>query len=116
MPNKYENVTNAVQSKWGYWLVTDKGNGYKIKILSLNPNHSTSYQKHFHRSEVWTVVSGEGIALLDDKEIQLYPGVTVTIEKEQWHQIINNSNDTELVINETQFGSICEEEDILRNG
>ena len=48
---------------WGWYLVIDQGDRYKVKSIEVNPGEKLSLQKHFHRTEHWVVV--EGTALVE---------------------------------------------------
>ena len=70
-------------------------------------------QYHYKRSEHWVVVEGEASIILDDKSFTLNEGESIYIEKEQPHQLANNTNKP-LVIIETQVGTYFGEDDIVR--
>mgnify|MGYP003349656434 CR=1 FL=1 len=61
----------------------------KVKKIIINPGHAPSYQYHFKRSEVWTIVQGSGELKLDGTIIPVSKGYTYHIEKEAKHQIKN---------------------------
>ncbi len=100
------------KTPWGSWEVLDQGPRYKVKRLTILSGHRTSLQYHNNRSEVWHVVHGSGLAV--------YGNITTTIDKDVMlivpvglkHRIINNSEES-LVIIEFQRGN-CIEEDIVR--
>ena len=60
-----------------------------------------NYHSHEYRDEVWTVVSGQGIAVIDSKKIALRPGVVVNLPCFCRHTVIAK---TKLEIIETQMG------------
>ena len=43
---------------WGGYQTLEKGPGYQVKRLVVEPGHRFSLQKHRHRAEHWTVVAG----------------------------------------------------------
>lgn len=98
---------------WGRWTVLDKGQGYKVKRLEIDPGQSISYQYHNHRDEFWTIVAGSGIMLLDDEESHITPGMNFVIYSKEKHKVTNTS-ETVLVAIEVQLGEITEEDDIVR--
>jgi mannose-6-phosphate isomerase-like protein (cupin superfamily) len=55
---------------WGWYLVIDTGDRYKVKSIEVNPGHSLSLQRHFHRSEHWVVV--EGTSYLEEDDIERF--------------------------------------------
>lgn len=105
-----------VTREWGSWTVLDRGDGYKIKILTIKPNKSISLQYHKDRTETWCVVSGRGSMIVGErcfpveKHSSLYIPVRVT------HKVTNTSSSKNLVIVEVQQGESCREDDIVRIG
>lgn len=103
---------------WGEYRVLDTGvypDGCKAltKELVIEAGKQLSYQRHFHRSETWTIVSGEGFVVLDDDVTSVVPGMTLTIEKGVRHSMLAIS---EIHVIEVQFGNLLEEFDIERYG
>ncbi|MNW66818.1 Alginate biosynthesis protein AlgA [compost metagenome] len=70
-----------------------------------------SYQLHYTRCEVWTIISGEGEFVLDDKIRRVKPGDVLVIPLEAKHGI---KGTTDLEFIEVQTGPQLVEEDILR--
>lgn len=107
---------------WGqfYDLFFDSGTiDVKVKELIVNPKKGLSFQKHFHRSEIWFVSKGSCLVNYSENgpedydEIKLNTQDTIHIKKEAWHQIIN-PNDEPCHIIEIQYGDKTIEEDIER--
>ncbi|WP_136805603.1 cupin domain-containing protein [Desulfosediminicola flagellatus] len=50
---------------------------------------------HYHKSttEFFHFTAGSGRILMDDREVELYPGVSLVIPPYVKHMFINNSND-----------------------
>jgi mannose-6-phosphate isomerase-like protein (cupin superfamily) len=86
-----------VLKKWGWYKVLAKGNGFKVKLLYLEPFGRTSLQRHKHRSEIWI--------FLDSQKVK-------TAQRHQWHHLDNPGNKGLRLI-EVQIG-ICQERDIER--
>jgi mannose-6-phosphate isomerase len=99
---------------WGHWYVNEKGKGYKVKRLEIWPDKSISLQYHIHRSEVWTIVQGEGRVIVDDKIFNVKAGDTFTVPKTSMHKITNTHLTQILVAIEVQIGDITDESDIVR--
>ena len=111
--------TPKTERKWGYYRVlhTD-GPSMKVKELVVEPGKSLSLQKHKLRSEYWMVSYGTAIVKhgTDHKHLKtsiLEPQEDIYINAEEWHQLINNTNDVVRIV-EIQFGTNCIEEDIVR--
>jgi cytidyltransferase-like protein len=100
---------------WGYYRVLHEIPGMKVKELTVDPGKSLSMQKHQHRAEFWIV--SEGIASLkrlgDEGVTVLQAHHQQTIYPQQWHQLINQTNDPVKIV-EIQYGTICDEDDIER--
>lgn len=98
---------------WGkYYVLADEPN-YKLKRIELNPGQRLSYQYHHHRQEYWTIVSGEAIITLEDKEISVSYGESVHISLGAKHRIENRSSELVVFI-EVQTGTYFGEDDIVR--
>ena len=107
---------------WGqfYDLFFDSGAiDVKVKELIVNPKKGLSFQKHFHRSEIWFVSKGSCLVNYsenepeDYEEIRLNTQDTLHIKKEAWHQIINPYDEPCHII-EIQYGKKTIEDDIER--
>lgn len=101
---------------WGNYTILHEDNttGYKVKRIEVLPLQRLSLQSHNHRSEYWTIISGEGIVQLDDSSIPVSKESFVNIKKQQIHRIQNTSSTKILVFIEVQLGSYLEEDDIIR--
>jgi len=104
---------------WGWYRVLDDKPGYKVKELIIAPGQSLSMQRHKHRAEHWHILKGEcsfnTINVSSDiEELGTYLShQTVTINKNQWHQAGNITNEPCHIL-EVQYGELCEENDIER--
>lgn len=105
--------------EWGYYRVLNTdGPATKVKELVVKPGKSLSLQKHEKRNEYWKVSYGKGYVLKGDSPDELTQYVlktqdSITIKNDEWHQLVNDSED-ELRIVEIQSGENCIEEDIIR--
>lgn len=98
---------------WGTWHVIDTGPGFVVKRIEVKPGQRLSLQYHEHRTEIWTVVSGIGIAEVDAEQQRIESGDVVTIPAQARHRLQNAGHEP-LVIIEVQQGSLLDEEDIIR--
>ena len=98
---------------WGWYLVVDKGDRYKVKSIEVNPGHSLSLQRHFHRSEHWVVVEGTALVEIEGKEQLVYENHSTYIPCNSKHRLTNPGK-IPLRIIEVQSGSYLEEDDIER--
>lgn len=114
--NGFEQRPMYEERRWGWYKVLDhtkfdEGNEVLTKRIGVNAGSNLSYQKHFARSEVWTIIKGEGHFALDDKIRYVKPGDVLIIPVESNHGI-RAITDMEFV--EVQTGSQLIEEDIVR--
>ena len=101
---------------WGEYRVLDyrlqkDGTNSLTKHLIIKPEKHISYQRHFHRAEIWTVVEGSGELIINGTITPVSRGDVVRIEPQMKHAI---KAKTELHIIEVQMGDILTEEDIER--
>ncbi len=121
-----ENIKNYVEHlsprpmyeerRWGSYRVLDSttysdGCMSLTKVLCIKSDRFISYQIHNNREEVWTVVDGKGIVVLDGETRNVSRGDVVVIPQGQKHAI---KALTDLQIVEVQMGSPLVEEDIVR--
>ena len=95
-----------------YEVLQDKKN-YKLKEIVVMPGERLSYQSHHKRTEVWTIVAGNGIVTLEGQELDAFPGRCFFIPKEARHRVECNSKKP-LVFVEVQVGEYFGEDDIVR--
>ena len=105
------------ERRWGSYRVIDDttyddGSHSLTKSITLLEGKNISYQKHYHRNEVWTFVEGEGIFVLDGVTRTVKAGDTVVIQAEHWHAI--KATTKTLTFIEVQTGNPLVEEDIVR--
>lgn len=89
------------EKSWGYYRVIDYTLESITVKITLYKNSNMNYHSHEYRDEVWTVVSGEGTAVIDSKEIALKPGMVVNLPCFCRHTVIAK---TKLEIIEIQMG------------
>lgn len=121
-----ENIKNYVDNlsprpmyeerRWGSYRVLDSttysdGCMSLTKVIQIKSGRYISYQIHNNREEVWTVVDGEGVVVLDGERRNVSRGDVVVINQGQKHAI---KATTDLQIVEVQMGSSLVEEDIER--
>ena len=98
---------------WGKYQKFYQESGVWIKRVEVNPGGRLSLQKHQHRSEKWIIVHGEGLAVVDGREIPVKPGVVIDIPLGAVHRIGNTGN-IPLAFIEVACGEVLTEEDIIR--
>lgn len=96
------------EKSWGSFKVLDvEEESLTIKV-SLMPGHRMHYHSHANRSEMWTVISGEGTAVVDDAEILLVPGTSIRLPAGCRHTVIAR---TAMTLIEVQVGKDISVED-----
>jgi len=98
---------------WGHYENLFERDDHKIKELIVNPGERLSLQKHWRRAEHWTVVSGEALVTVGEKETLLKPGQSVDVPRGAVHRIMN-PGDIPLLLVEVQMGDYFGEDDIIR--
>lgn len=104
------------ERRWGWYKVLDYSKladekyvlTKRIRILS---GKNSSYQLHHKRSETWTIISGEGELVLNEKLIHVKAGDVIQIPIRSRHSI-RALMDLEFI--EVQTGSELVEEDNIR--
>ncbi|MDA8221038.1 MULTISPECIES: sugar phosphate nucleotidyltransferase [Desulfosporosinus] len=104
------------ERRWGWYRVLDRtvfegGNEVLTKRLSLMAGRNFSYQYHNKRSEVWTIISGEGLYAFNGVVCRVKPGDVLDIPVGAKHGL---RAVTDLEFIEVQMGSDLVEEDIVR--
>ena len=104
------------ERRWGFYKVLDTqqfhdGMSQLTKQIVLSEGKFISYQIHHHRKEVWTIVDGHGLFVLDDATKEVFPGDVLIIPKGHKHTI---KALTPLTFIEVQIGDVLTEEDIER--
>ncbi len=98
---------------WGYYDSIDRGEGFQVKRILVNPGQKLSLQKHNHRSEHWVVVKGKAQVTCGEKTFQLIENQSTYVSLGKVHRL-ENIEDTSLEIIEIQTGSYLGEDDIIR--
>ncbi len=112
--NRNEHIAHkTVKRPWGTYTVIDTGNGFKVKLVVIEPHKRLSLQRHHHRSEHWVVVEGEAKITIDRDTNFRGPNQSIYVPKKGLHRL-ENPGPGPLKIVEVQCGSYLEEDDIER--
>ena len=98
---------------WGDWMVLDCGPGYVVKRIRVAPSGRLSLQRHQHRGEQWTVVSGVARVTVGENAFDVHPGQSVEVPKGAIHRMENHEAG-DMVLIEVQHGALLSEDDIER--
>lgn len=104
------------ERRWGSYRVLDyRKLDDNTKVLTrwveLHEGEHLTYQRHVHRSELWTFVQGEGEFALDNRIIPVSAGDVIRVSQNQWHAVRAL---TALRFIEVQRGDEITEEDTIR--
>ena len=131
--NRWENHPNAADSKvkeepvvpygkpvadesvrpWGHYDILFESDDCKVKRIKVYPGGKLSYQYHYKRNEVWTIIEGTGMFTLDGINTICAPGDTLVIPRLAKHMIENLGTEP-LTFIEVQRGTYFGEDDIVR--
>ncbi|MDR0929997.1 MAG: cupin domain-containing protein, partial [Oscillospiraceae bacterium] len=89
------------EKSWGSYQVLDAGAESLTIKVTLLAGHQMHYHSHERRDETWTVVSGEGVAVVDDAEITLRPGTMLRLPMGCRHTLIARED---MTVIEVQIG------------
>ncbi|MFK5937912.1 MAG: cupin domain-containing protein [Sulfurimonas sp.] len=98
---------------WGFYKSTILTTHAQVKVITVFPHSELSLQEHKKREEHWVVIKGNGIVVLGESKLDVYPGKYIYIPKGCKHQIINSS-DENIIFSEVQLGEDFGEDDIIR--
>ncbi len=98
---------------WGSYTVLQIAEGFKIKLIEIDPKKRLSLQAHHRRAEHWVVVSGCAKVSRGRDVIYVQSNQSVYIPKGVKHRL-ENPNNSPLKIVEVQTGPYLEEDDIER--
>jgi mannose-1-phosphate guanylyltransferase len=112
----FDNRPMYEERRWGWYKVLDHtkfedGNEVLTRKIGISAGKNLSYQFHNLRSEVWTVLKGEGILALNGNLRVVKPGDVLQINQGDHHSLKAVS---ELEFIEVQSGQELIEEDIVR--
>jgi mannose-1-phosphate guanylyltransferase/mannose-6-phosphate isomerase len=106
-------ASRRVHRPWGWFMEVDRGDGFAVKRICVDPKARLSLQRHNHRSERWIVVRGGGEAEVAGSTHRLSVGDSLTIPCGAQHRVTNTGTDV-LEFVEVQQGAILKEDDIER--
>ena len=89
------------EKSWGSFKVIDVEDESLVIKVTLNPGHFMNYHSHERRDETWTVIKGEGWAIINETKQPVKAGDVITMLAGCKHTIIA---DTELKLIEVQIG------------
>lgn len=98
---KLGNMAMFAEKSWGTFTVLDVQLNSMTVNIYLKENHSMKYHSHEQRSEIWTIVSGNGYVVVDGEKKLVKTGDTISVSKGAKHLI---HAQTDMNIIEIQIG------------
>lgn len=105
-----ENVT--MYRSWGKYTLLTESEGYRVRKIEMDPGASLTMQMHYHRSEHWTVISGTGKNIINDRESIFTENQSTYIPMGVKHKL-SNPGKIPLIIIEVQSGKYINDNDIV---
>ena len=107
---------------WGTFEVLFETKYTKVKEIVVFPKQRLSLQYHYHRSEVWTIVKGDGIVsipgssecLRHPSQIAAHVGKVIEIPQGDFHRITAGDNGVTFIEVQLSPSVIFDESDIVR--
>jgi mannose-6-phosphate isomerase-like protein (cupin superfamily) len=114
LQKRKEHLVHSTEKRpWGAYTVLECGNGYKIKLVEIDPQKRLSLQRHRKRAEHWVVVEGKAKVIQGSNERIVHCNESLYIPHGVKHRL-ENPTKYPLKIVEVQTGSYLEEDDIER--
>jgi mannose-1-phosphate guanylyltransferase/mannose-6-phosphate isomerase len=109
-----EHIVHITEKRpWGSYTVLKVGEGFKIKIVEIEPQKRLSLQRHAKRAEHWVVVGGVAKVTCGKTVKMVRSNESIYIPKLTKHRL-ENPGASPLKIVEVQTGDYLEEDDIER--
>lgn len=109
---KVDSFAMFAEKSWGTYTVMDAQPGSMTIKISMSAGSQMSYHSHEYREEVWTVIGGKGLAVVDEMEQLISTGDVLTIAAGCKHTV---KATTELDMIEVQLGESISVEDKIKH-
>ena len=107
-------ATGLIETRpWGEYVILYEDESCKVKLITVKPWCRLSLQFHNHRSEVWTIISGTGEAIIYGDVHACKRRSVFQIPVRVTHRI-SCCGYVALKFIEVQLGSYLGEDDIVR--
>lgn len=100
------------EKSWGSFRVLDVQDESLTVRVTLMPDHAMNYHFHRRRDEVWTIISGKGVAIVDGTKMNVSPGDVIRMPRGVKHTI---KAITELKVMEVQLGTDIRVDDKVKD-
>lgn len=110
--NDFFENSNIRYRAWGTYENLTRGEGYKVKKVTLFSGKSFNRHKHNFRSEHWSIIRGVATVNIEMETKDYYPNSSIFVPAGQVHCIANNTSEDVIII-EVSIGSDIKEEDTV---
>ncbi len=87
------NSPRHIDKPWGYEEILETNDHYTVKKLLMKKGRQCSYQYHERKMETVMALLGNLVIILEDGEIILKPGESVTLQPLTKHRMVARSED-----------------------
>jgi mannose-6-phosphate isomerase len=105
-------VVFVAHRPWGQFQQFVQNTPVTVKIITVEPGHRLSLQRHSHRGEFWQVLDGPIDITVDDESWTAQPGEQIWVPEGSTHRM-GNSGDLPGRLLEIAYGDF-DESDIER--
>lgn len=109
--DKIDSQIMFAEKSWGSFRVLDVQTDSMTILVTLNPGNRMNYHSHDRRDEVWTVMSGTGVAIIDGVKKELKAGDVISMTAGCKHTLIALE---EMKVIEVQIGTDISVEDKVK--
>ena len=102
----------VVERPWGQFQQFVSNETVTVKIITVQPGHRLSLQRHQHRGEMWQILDVPIDIVVNDRTWQALPGETVWVPRGAIHRMGNSGTEPGRLL-EVGFGHF-DENDIER--
>ncbi len=93
MKNSLINKIKHMEKPWGYEEILETNPNYTVKRLFMKKGHQCSFQYHEKKQETIVSLDGDLVILLEDGDLVLSPGESITIEPLRKHRMFARDGD-----------------------
>jgi mannose-1-phosphate guanylyltransferase/mannose-6-phosphate isomerase len=97
----------VAERPWGTFQQFVSNEQVTVKIITVQPGHRLSLQKHDHRGEMWQVLDVPMDITVDDRTWTAAPGETVWVPRGSTHRMGNSGSEPGRLL-EVAFGHFDE--------
>ena len=108
---KIDNPSMYAEKSWGTFTVIDNQENSKTIKIEMKPNTEMSYHSHSSRTEIWNIISGNGVVCINGELKNVRAGDVIQIPINTRHSIKANEK---MDIIEIQLGEFIKSNDKLK--